>query len=178
MLGRQVTRFRAMCAEHGAVQATKRLIHAQRPSDSRSSGKRALDLTVEAVILRRAPLPGRGMRRSESERAGPTSTTRSTATCSSPSTAEKTDTGARDAGPAVREGRRRPRRLDSADPPSARRIGADERGGVDRGQLGVEAVAYKRGRDVVAGGRWRGRRRGPPPRAVGGPRSRAPAARR
>ena len=34
VLGRQVTRFRAMCAEHGAVQATKRLIHAQRPSDT------------------------------------------------------------------------------------------------------------------------------------------------
>ena len=53
VLGRQVTRFRAMCAEHGAVQATKRLIHAQRPSDTFSVlwEKGRLDLTVEAVIL-------------------------------------------------------------------------------------------------------------------------------
>ena len=52
-LGRQVTRFRAMCAEHGAVQATKRLIHARRPSDTFSDlwTKGRLDLTVEAVIL-------------------------------------------------------------------------------------------------------------------------------
>ena len=52
VLGRQVTRFRAMCAEHGAVQATKRLIHA-RPSDTFSVlwEKGRLDLTVEAVIL-------------------------------------------------------------------------------------------------------------------------------
>ena len=53
VLGRRVTRFRAMCAEHGAVQATKRLIHAPRPSDTFSDlwVKRRLDLTVEAVIL-------------------------------------------------------------------------------------------------------------------------------
>ena len=34
VLKRRVTRFRAMCAEHGSVEATKRLIHAQRPSDT------------------------------------------------------------------------------------------------------------------------------------------------
>ena len=53
VLGRRVTRFRAMCAEHGAVQATKRLIRAPRPSDTFSDlwVERRLDLTVEAVIL-------------------------------------------------------------------------------------------------------------------------------
>ena len=53
VLKRRVTRFRAMCAEHGSVEATKHLIHAQRPSDTFSdlwmNGR--LDLTVEAVVL-------------------------------------------------------------------------------------------------------------------------------
>ena len=53
LLGRRVTRFRTMCAEHGAVQATKRLIHAPHPSDTFADlwKKQRLDLTVEAVIL-------------------------------------------------------------------------------------------------------------------------------
>ena len=53
VLKRRVTRFRGMCAEHGAVEAARRLIHAPRPSDTFSdlwmNGR--LDLTVEAVVL-------------------------------------------------------------------------------------------------------------------------------
>ncbi len=53
VLKRRVTRFRAMCAEHGAVEATRRLIHALHPSDTFSDlwVEKRLDLTVEAVIL-------------------------------------------------------------------------------------------------------------------------------
>ena len=53
VLKRRVTRFRGMCAEHGSVEATKRLIQAQRPSDTFSDlwMKGRLDLTVEAVVL-------------------------------------------------------------------------------------------------------------------------------
>ena len=42
-----------MCAEDGAVQATKHLIHAPRPSDTFTDlwEKQRLDLTVEAVVL-------------------------------------------------------------------------------------------------------------------------------
>ncbi len=42
-----------MCAEHGTVEATKRLIHAPHPSDTFADlwVERRLDLTVEAVIL-------------------------------------------------------------------------------------------------------------------------------
>ena len=59
-LGRRVSRFRRMLSEHGAVEATRRLVNAQDPSDTFRDlwwldrvGKwnRALDLTVEAVIV-------------------------------------------------------------------------------------------------------------------------------
>ena len=52
VLKRRVTRFRAMCAEHGAVEATRRLIHAPRPSNTFMDlcMNRRLDLTVEAVV--------------------------------------------------------------------------------------------------------------------------------
>ena len=50
VLGRRVTRFRAMCAEHGAVQATKRLIHAPRPSETFSGS-----ILDEQPLLRARP---------------------------------------------------------------------------------------------------------------------------
>lgn len=59
-LKRRVSRFRRMLSEHGAIETTKRLVNALDPSDTfrdlwllerLGKHKRALDLTVEAVIV-------------------------------------------------------------------------------------------------------------------------------
>ena len=54
LLGRPRTIFLRMIAEHGAVDATKRLIHAPEPSATFTElvlQEKLLDLTVEAVIV-------------------------------------------------------------------------------------------------------------------------------
>ena len=54
LLGRPRTIFLRMIAEHGAVDATKRLIHAPEPSATFTElvlQEKPLDLTVEAVIV-------------------------------------------------------------------------------------------------------------------------------
>ena len=53
LLGMPSSRFLKMIDEHGAVTATRMLVHAQYPSDTFTVlwEKKRLDLTVEAVIV-------------------------------------------------------------------------------------------------------------------------------
>ena len=53
LLGRPRTEFRRMIAVHGAVEATKRLIHAPQASDTFGVlwERRKLGLTMEAIVV-------------------------------------------------------------------------------------------------------------------------------